>query len=339
MFVIKEVLIEAEKQELIAFLHRHNMEYEHDITYSIFVYDVDRVIATASLANNVMKCFLVIDDYKQQNVTNIMFHHLVNVLAEHGVDHYFVYTLPRNEAVFTSLNMTKIVETMNTVLLEGGRRIQDVLAQLKAQYHVSDKKKAAVIVNANPMTNGHLHLIETAARENDEVLVFVVSEDLSSFPFADRFAIIQKATAHLKQVTVLPTLSYLVSRITFPKYFLKEDQLIQDEQTLVDVLVYKEYYTKMFNINRRYLGEEPFSYNTAKYNQVLKDHLGNHIRIIPRKTFKNKAISASMVRKLIKAGKIEKIRDYVPQATFDYLSGESGKAVIEMIRSHTLGRH
>ena len=34
-----------------------------------------------------------------------------------------------------------------------------------------------------------------------------------------------------------------------------------------------------FNINRRYLGEEPYSFNTSKYNQTLKDHLGTHIKI------------------------------------------------------------
>lgn len=339
MFIIKEVLIEEDKQELIRFLHSHNMDYEFDITYSILVYDGETLIATASLSNNVMKCFLVIDAYKSQNVTNVMFHHLVHILSERGVDHYFVFTMPKNEKIFTSLKMKKIVETMNTVLLEGGRYITEVLAALKQEYHVSDKKKACVIINANPMTNGHLYLIETAAAENEEVLVFVVSEDLSSFPFADRFEIIRSATAHLPNVTVLPTLSYLVSRITFPKYFLKEDQLIQDEQTLVDVLVYKEYYTKIFNIRLRYLGEEPYSFNTAKYNQVLKDYLGNNVKIIPRKTLHRKAISASMVRKLIKSDKLDKIREYVPEATYNYLTSEKGKKIVELIQSHTLGRH
>ncbi len=339
MFTIKEVVLESEKEMVISFLHQHNLDYEFDITYSILVYDKDDIVATASLANNVMKCFLVAPSYQQQNITNLMFEHLVHILHENDIDHYFVFTLPQNESVFTSLHMKRVVLTMNTVLLEGGRFIQEVLLDLKTTYHISNKPKAAVIINANPMTNGHLYLIETAAMENEEVLVFVVSEDLSSFPFVDRFAIIQKATAHLQNVTVLPTLSYLVSRITFPKYFLKEDQLIQDEQTLVDVLVYKEYYTKMFHIKCRYLGEEPYSYNTKKYNQVLKDYLGNHVKIIPRKEYRNQPISASLVRKLIKSNKISKIKSYVPEATYEYLTSETGQKVIQSIQSKTLGRH
>jgi [citrate (pro-3S)-lyase] ligase len=189
------------------------------------------------------------------------------------------------------------------------------------------------------MTLGHLFLIETAASENDEVLVFVVSEDLSSFPFVDRFEIIKKSTAHLENVTVLPTLSYLVSKITFPKYFLREDQLIKDEQTLVDVLVYKEYYTKIFNIKKRYLGEEPFSFNTDKYNKVLKDHLGSHIVIIDRKKVGSHVISASLVRRLIKANKLKKVKKYVPLATYEYLTSDLGQDIINKIKESKLGRH
>ncbi len=339
MFEIKEVLLEEEKNKLISFLRKYNLDYEFDINYSILVYDKEKLVATASLANNVMKCFLVHEDYKHQNITNLMFSHLVNELKTNNIYNYFVFTSPENEKVFTSLNMKKLVETMNTVLLEGGDYITEVLHELKLEYKISNNKKAAVIINANPMTNGHLHLIETASKENKEVLVFVVSEDLSSFPFKDRFKIIQKVCSQFKNVIVLPTLSYLVSKITFPKYFLKEDQLIQSEQTLVDVLVYKQYYTKIFNINRRYLGEEPFSYNTNKYNQVLKDYLGNHIKIIKRKEHNNQPISASLIRKLIKTNKITKIKEYVPLATYEYLTGPNGKNIIEDIQTRKLGRH
>ncbi len=339
MFQIKEVILDEERELLIALLNKNNLDYEYDIDYSILVYDNDLLIATASLANNVMKCFLIIQEYSGQNITNLMFSHLVNILSQKNIFHYFVYTIPNNERIFTSLNMKTIVVTMNTVLLEGGDEIDNVLNNLKKEYSLSDNKKAAVIINANPMTLGHLYLIETAAEENKEVLVFVVSEDLSSFPFLDRFEIIKKATAHLDNVTVLPTLSYLVSKITFPKYFLKEDQLIKDEQTLIDVLVYKEYYKKIFNIKKRYLGEEPFSYNTNKYNKVLKDYLGSHIVIIKRKKVGSNIVSASLVRKLIKSNKLSKIKKYVPLATYEYLTSVKGQLIIEKIKEKKLGRH
>ena len=339
MFKIKEVVLDEEKTVQIDFLRKNNLDYEFDIDYAILVFDQDKLIATASLANNVMKCFLVDEAYKNKQVTNIMFKHLIDILHEKSIFHFFVFTKPENEKIFLSLHMKKIVETMNTVLLEGGDSIRNQLKQLKKDYNISNNKKACVIINANPMTNGHLYLIETAAKENKEVLVFVVSEDLSSFPFEHRFNIIKQACLQFENVQVVPSLSYLVSKLTFPKYFLKEDQLIQDEQTLVDVLVYKMYYTKHFNIKLRYLGEEPFSFNTDKYNQVLKDYLGNNIKIIERKEQNNQIISASFIRKLIKANKIDKIKEFVPLATYNYLQSDLGQAVIKKIQENKLGRH
>lgn len=339
MFQIKEVILDEEKQVLTDFLKKYDLDYELDIDYSILVYYQEDLIATASLANNVMKCFLVDREFIGQNVTGLMFSHLVHVLAQKGINHYFVFTRPSNEQIFKSLNMKVLVTTMNTLLLEGGDSIYNVLGKLKKEYNISDKKKSCVIINANPMTLGHMYLIETAAKESEEVLVFVVSEDLSSFPFSDRFEIIKEATSKLDNVTVLPSLSYLVSKITFPKYFLKEDQLIQDEQTLVDVIIYKEYYTKIFNIKKRYLGEEPLSFNTSKYNKVLKDYLNDNVKIIERKKEGSMVISASLIRKLIKANKLSQVKKYVPEATYNYLLSEKGQRIVKKIQATELGRH
>ena len=95
------------------------------------LYDGETLVSTASLANNVMKCFLVKKEYNGQNVTNQMFSHLVSILSQKNIFHYFVYTTPNNEVVFTSLNMKRVVATMNTVLLEGGDNILNVLRNKK----------------------------------------------------------------------------------------------------------------------------------------------------------------------------------------------------------------
>jgi len=313
MLRFKEVLLDQERDIQIALLSRHNLDYEYDIDYAILVYDEEKLVGTASLARNVMKCILVVEDAQGMQIMTKMYEHLLEVL--------------------------EIVRTMNTVLLEGGRHIQDVLQKLKETYLLDDRKKHCVIINGNPMTLGHLYLIEEAAKNTEQLLVFVVSEDASSFPFEDRFNIIKEATAHLDNVVVLPTMNYLVSKITFPKYFLKEDQLIDAEQTLIDVLIYKEYFVKFFNIKKRYLGEEPFSYNTNKYNQVLRQYMNGHIEIISRKAIGENIISASKVRKLLKANKLDKVKDYVPKATFDFLQSKKGQSVINHLIENELKRH
>ncbi|MFK5884002.1 MAG: adenylyltransferase/cytidyltransferase family protein [Candidatus Izemoplasma sp.] len=339
MRTIIEVILDSEREVLIKFLNSSSLDYEQDINYSILVYDEEELIGTASLANNIMKCFLVNKNHTGENITNLMFSHLVNILMQRDIYHYFVYTKPENINIFESLNMKLITKTHLSALLEGGDNINHVLNNLKQEYNIGDCPKSAIIINANPMTYGHLYLIEEASKKSEELLVFVVSEDLSSFKFEDRFKIIKESVKHLENVLVLPTLNYLVSRVTFPKYFLREDSLIKDEQTLIDVLVYKQYYTEIFNITMRYVGSEPFSKNTNKYNEVMKKYLAKSLTIIKRKAIDDIAISASYVRKLIHENKIDEIKAYVPVPTYNYLISKAGQKVIKEIQSKELSRH
>jgi [citrate (pro-3S)-lyase] ligase len=70
-------------------------------------------------------------------------------------------------------------------------------------------------MNANPFTNGHLYLVERAAAENERLHLFLVSDDSSLVPFAVRERLVREGTAHLRQVEIHHTGSYLVSSSCF----------------------------------------------------------------------------------------------------------------------------
>ena len=61
-------------------------------------------------------------------------------------------------------------------------------------------KIAAIVMNANPFTLGHLHLVEKASKENDILHLFIVSEDKSIIPFNERKQLIMEGTSHLKNI-------------------------------------------------------------------------------------------------------------------------------------------
>ena len=61
---------------------------------------------------------------------------------------------------------------------------------------------------------------------------------------------------------------------------------------------------------------------TEKYNQILVNKLPDaniELRIVERKTSNDVAVSASLVRKIIKSGEISLLKNYLPQTTIDYL--------------------
>ena len=180
--------------------------------------------------------------------------------------------------------------------------------------------QAAIVMNANPFTLGHRWLVEQACRENDTVHLFIVSEDISQFPYAVREKLVREGTADLANIIYHPTKDYLVSTSTFPSYFLKETSDNVQVQAMLDTQIFI-LLAKRLGITVRYVGEEPISVVTNRYNSVLKENLPCHgitCREIPRLEAGNQVISASRVRALLACNDYDAIKTWylsVPIAT------------------------
>jgi [citrate (pro-3S)-lyase] ligase len=90
-----------------------------------------------------------------------------------------------------------------------------------AMYRQPGRKIGAIVMNANPFTLGHRWLVEQAARQCDWLHLFVVKED-ASVSLSGSLHANRKGIAGIDKVTLHPGSAYLISRATFPGYFLKE---------------------------------------------------------------------------------------------------------------------
>jgi [citrate (pro-3S)-lyase] ligase len=335
---IKDVLLSEEKASVKAFLKRFNLVYEDDVELTLTLTEDNRIIATASAAKNIVKCVAVDESHQGEGLLSQLISTLIKRLNQRGYTHLFLYTHPERTEIFKTLGFKKIVESMNLSFMELGGDIEKSLTDLKTAHDLSKNPKGAVVINANPLTNGHMHLIKEAKKHHNHLLVFVVSEDRSFFPFDVRFKILEETLSEMEGITVLPTKDYLVSYATFPKYFLKHESIIKKEHALIDVLVFKQYYMKIFNITDRYVGDEPYSPMTNTYNKTMKQYLTQELHIIKRKSIDDKPISASTVRKLLKYQEVDAIAKYVPVATLRFLKSPQGQSIIEEIK-HRDKRH
>ena len=55
------------------------------------------------------------------------------------------------------------------------------------------------------------------------------------------------------------------------------------------------------------------------------------VKLIERKQVEDDAISASRVRKLLKEGKFEKVKNLLPKPSFDFLLSKEGELVINQL--------
>lgn len=288
---------------------------------TVLVWEDSELIATGSRKDNVLKCIAVSKKHQGENLTATVITSLRQDAFESGINHLFLYTKSENEEVFSSLFFYPVAKTDKVLLLENKKNgISNFLDTLTREK--TNGVTGSIVMNCNPFTLGHQYLIETAAKECEHLYVFCVSEDKSEFSYKDRFEMIKLGTAHLKNVSVLPTGPYLISSATFPDYFLADREKKEEIHCLLDIEIFTKYYASHFSINRRYVGTEPVSQATDMYNRALKEHLPkSSIELIEIKRLERDStpISASKVREIIKSGNKKLLVQLLPQTTYDYL--------------------
>lgn len=180
----------------------------------------------------------------------------------------------------------------------------------------------AVVMNCNPFTLGHRYLIEQALLQCDHLMIFLVQEDKSIFPFDDRLKLVDEGVADIKNVTVIPSGNFIISSLTFSEYFNKSE--LQDHiiDSSLDLTLFAREIAPCLNISVRFAGEEPFDNVTRQYNEAMRSILpqyGIEFVEIPRKELGGIAISASCVRKLLEEKDFDKLYSMVPATTLEYL--------------------
>ena len=303
------------------FLLRAGLTPDENIRQTVLVWEGDTLIATGSRQENLLKCIAVDPARQGEGLLATVLTALRQEAFREGHRHLFLYTKPANEYLFRSLAFYPVAETGEVLLMEDKKDgISEFLQTLSPT--PTHGTAGAAVMNCDPFTLGHQYLIETAAAECHRLYVFVLSEDKGRFSTADRLEMVKRGTAHLPNVTVLPTGPYLISSATFPTYFLKDREKAGQVQCYLDIEIFCKYFVPRFGITRRYVGTEPLSSMTNLYNQALLENLpgrGVEVRQIPRLTKEGIPVSASAVRKSMDGGKTEEIAPLVPQTTLDYL--------------------
>lgn len=325
---IANYLTKEELDQCINLLTSNDLRYEEKVSDTIAIYDQDKIIATGSIYENVIKMIAVDVNYQGQNITAIILNHYINYFSNKGVHKYFIYTKPESVKYFKEYNFSLVSMTDTIALLENNFETIDTFLQRQKLIHkMNDEETACIVMNCNPVTNGHLFLIEKCAKENNKIIIFLVEEDKSVFPFSIRYELLSKATSHLPNVKIIPSSMYIISSATFPTYFLKELNQASLEYMKLDIQIFKDHFMKIFHITKRYVGSEPLDPTTSAYNQTMRDILKDQLVVIDRKMFDSHIISASRVRKLAQELRFDELKPYVPEVTYQLLISEVGRAL------------
>ena len=321
----------SEREMLSAFLASHGLKLDNDVECAFGIFESETLVGCGCAAGSLLKCFAIGQELRGQNGLGALISRLTANRFMQGFTDLFVFTRPHNRALFTSCGFFPLAETEHVLLLENNRSGLQRYLQKLPRPSQEETNVGAIVMNCNPFTNGHLALITHAASQCPFLYVFVVEENRSVFPFADRIALVRKGTAHLPNVCVCPSGPYMISGSTFPTYFLKETESPSALQSELDITLFATRIAPALGIRRRFAGEEPFDAVTRQYNETMERLLPKHgveFCQIPRVCVEDAPISASRVRKLLeeRGGVTEEIRRLVPTCTADYLAQKYGEA-------------
>ncbi|AHI52513.1 adenylyltransferase/cytidyltransferase family protein [Spiroplasma culicicola] len=314
---------EKTKLEVEDFLNHFDLKYTK-VDCTIVARVKNKIIGVCSKLNNLIKNVAVADEYKGMNLLNSLLTLIIKKINEQNFKNVFVITKFINKKIFLEMNFKLIYENENISFLT----TDDSEFKKYKLYIESFNLKGTIgviIMNANPMTKGHLSLIETASLQNDHVIIIPVKEEGSLFTYKERVNIIQKNIVQFNNVILIEGTEFLVSKNFFPSYFIKSDEQTIIEQCKLDVNIFCSLFSKFLNQVTRYVGEEPYSQTTKNYNEVIKEILNQKdigIKIIKRSEFNGQAISASKVRELIYKQDFESLKNYVTKLTYEFITSK-----------------
>ena len=335
------------------FLSGLGFEFEpSEVECTMIVYNLKgELVGTGSHLGRILKYVAVSPKFRDTTAFALIVTYMTEKLLK-IYKHTFVFTRPENSVRFCGLGYTEIASAppLYTILEFGFESIFTYQNYLKTLIvPIKTSAVATLVVNCNPFTNGHKFLIEKAAAENELVYLFVVEEDLSAFPFAVRWDLIQEGISHLKNVVMVRGGMYIVSGAIFPSYFLKNESIndVMQRQAELDVKIFANYVVPVLGIKKRYVGTEKHCVTTAAYNTAMKTILpsyGVEVVEVTRKAIAEgldnapNYISASKIRKAIKQDKLNEVLDFLPDSTRDFLYSDASLDIKLKIKSGE-GRH
>ena len=320
MFYVDKIIKGSSSEKALEeFLLDKEVIYE-DVDASYVIRDAGDIIATVSVKKNLIKFFYIDKAYQGEGLAIELINSALEDIISKGYRTYFVFTKAKNENIFTSLSMDVIEKTEDVVLLEGGFfKYADWIQNIKKD--LDKDEYSAIVMNANPLTLGHEYLIDKALEEARDLIIFVLEEDASYFSTKGRYEIVKNHYHNNGRVHVYKSGPYIISRATFPTYFLKKDTDKLKVYTELDAKIFAKRIAKDLNIKKRYFGTEPIDKVTEKYNEMMKKILfeyGVDSEFIERKKINNEYISASKLREGIETD-FESIKKYLSQDVYEYL--------------------
>jgi len=309
------------------FLDENDLELSPDVEVFVVGKEEDKIVACGGLSGKVLKCIAVANERRGEGLILKVMTELLNISYDRNKKELFLFSNPKNIEFFKDCGFRIVQECKNEIVLMENNKNIELYKEKLTKFKINGNTIGSIVMNANPFTLGHKYLIEEASKKSDWLHLFVVREDVSEFRFDDRIKLIKEGISDFKNITIHEGSDYIISKATFPTYFIKDKGMINDVHAKLDLNIFRNQLAPCLGITHRFVGTEPYCQVTNNYNmnmkKILEEENGKSdvikVEEIDRVEFNKQAISASRVRKLLKDNNYEELASIVPASTLKFL--------------------
>ncbi len=295
------------------FLGDNALAFEEVDSYYVVTDGEGAILSGAGIKGDVIKCVAVAEEHRSEGLMAPLISHIIGLQGGRNLK---VFTKPEYRRVFESLGFHLLAEAPKAILLENGGGLEAYVRYLAA---LPRKGVCGVVVmNANPFTLGHRHLLEVALKQVDTLFVLPVKEDVSFFPYAERRSMLEAVPG----VVLAEGSAYQISAATFPTYFLKDLSEASETQMQLDIDLFARQIAPALGASVRFVGEEPEDALTSRYNSLMAQMLpsfGISTVVVPRLRLDGVVVSASRVRRALLEGHFADAARLTPGSVHPYL--------------------
>ncbi|MBQ4184361.1 MAG: triphosphoribosyl-dephospho-CoA synthase [Bacteroidales bacterium] len=318
MSLVREIPISNAffRHRVESFLLANSLRLEKVDAYYAILDEDENILAGAGISGDIIKCVAVSEEQRSSGMLLPLISHIISLSEGRKLK---VFTKPDYRVVFESLGFSQIAAAPKAILLEYGRGLVEYCAYLSSQRR--GEGGCVIVMNANPLTLGHVDLVNKAAERYGQVYVIPVREDVSLFSYEERLEMMRSVLSS-ERVQVLEGSAYQISAATFPTYFLKDLSEASETQMLLDIDLFARHISPSLGARVRVAGSEPYDSLTAEYNSLLASNLplyGLEFAELPRFCIGGRPVSASAVRAALDAGSFGEASKMVPPECWPYL--------------------
>lgn len=233
------------------FLDRNELVLSDDVELFVTASDDGEIVACGGISGKILKCVAVTPRLRGKRFVLKVIDELLEVAKRRGQEELFLFSTPKNQEYFEAKGFSLIEKSKDeAILMENSNNLQKYKESLMRYKKPGDNIGSIVYCDLN-IEKFDKNWVYKAKERCDFLHIFLVnSNDKNN---QEKCQYIRDVLKSYDEIKIHGNSEYLISKATFPTYFIKDKEHIQALHAELDLKIFKTHIAPALNITHRFI--------------------------------------------------------------------------------------